>query len=233
MPPSSLKLDRSSSVYSRLRDAVIRGRIAPGMRVVEAEIAERVGVSRTPAREAIQRLFQEGFLTSTGTPRRTELVVAPLTSADMWDLYLTMASLEGSSALAIGELEPAALKELARDLRELEAEFERAARERPPDYDKVFDLHNRFHSRLVGVAQRPRLQSIIASVRPLVDRYEWVYAPMVGPDYSATFAEHAEIIQAVRDGSAKRAQQAVVANWEQGAARLARVIDKAGARGEW
>ena len=186
-----------------------------------------------PAREAIQRLFQEGFLASTGSVRRTEVVVAPLTAADMWDLYLTMASLEGSAALAVGDLEPAPLRELTRELRELEADFERAAREKAIDYDKVFELHNRFHARLVSAAQRPRLQSLISTVRPLVDRYEWVYAPMVGPDYSATFAEHAEIIQAVRDGSGKRAQQAVVANWERGAARLAQVIDKIGARGDW
>ena len=101
------------------------------------------------------------------------------------------------------------------------------------DFDAVFDLHNRFHARLVAAAKRPRLQGMIAAIRPQVDRYEWVYAPLVGPDFGDTFEEHADIIRAVRQGSGKRAQSAVTANWERGAARLARVIGSVGSRGDW
>jgi DNA-binding GntR family transcriptional regulator len=233
MRKPALKAIRPDNIADRLRDLIIRGRVAPGARVTEVDLAERFGVSRTPAREAIHRLFQEGFLVPTAAPHRTELIVAPLTAEDMWDLYLIMASLEGSAALAVGTLDAAELRKLVKDLRQIEADFERAARERAVDYDEMFDLHNRFHARLVGVAERPRLQAMIDAVRPQVDRYEWVYAPMVGPSFVETFEEHAAIIRAVRDGSGKRAQQAVAANWERGAARLGRVIGAVGSRGNW
>jgi DNA-binding GntR family transcriptional regulator len=231
--PAVLRIDKPNQVYERLRSMIIRGRLAPGARVVENDMAVRLGVSRTPAREAIQRLFQEGFLVAKGETRRTELVVAPLTREDMWDLYRIMASLEGAAARGVDELDAATQRELARELRDIEADFERTAREKKADYDRLFELHNLFHDRLVRVCGRPRIRAMIETVRPQVDRYEWVYAPLVGPDYTETFAEHADIIKAVRDGSGRRAQNAVVVNWERGAERLGRAIGNAGGRGDW
>ncbi|MBA3670584.1 MAG: GntR family transcriptional regulator [Gemmatimonadaceae bacterium] len=233
MPSAARKLERPCSVYQRLRDLIIRGRLAPGVRVVEQDVAERLGVSRTPAREAIHRLFQDGFLIPTGIARRTELVVAPLTHDDMWDLYLVMASLEGRAALAIGDLDGAARRDLARTLKATQARFEKASRERKVDYDQMFELHNQFHDTFVRACRRPRIVALIDGVRQQVDRYEWVYAPLVGPDHGETFREHADIIAVVRSGSAKGVQRAVEANWEGGARRLARVIGSMGARGDW
>ena len=221
---AAVRIDRPSQVYDRLRSLIIRGQLAPGVRVVENDIAVRLGVSRTPAREAILRLYQDGFLVPTGITRRTELLVAPLTRDDMMDLYHIMGSLEGSAARGIDLLKPAPRRELARDLREAETRFENAARQRTVDYDRLFELHNKFHGLLVDSCARPRLRAMIETVRPQVERYEWVYAPLVGPNYDATFDEHAAIIKAVRAGTGRVAQQAVAANWEEGAARLGSVI---------
>lgn len=229
----AVRADKPSQVYEQLRALVIRGQLAPGVRVVENDIAERLGVSRTPAREAVLRLFQEGFLAATATTRRTELVVAPLTRDDMLDLYRVMASLEGGAALGVSDLTSGDRRTLARELKEREAEFEAAGRARKVDFDRLFDLHNAFHECLVEACARPRLRGLIATVRPQVERYEWVYAPLVGPGYDETFAEHAAIIKAVREGSGEQAQAAVAANWERGAERLARVIGAAGSRGDW
>ena len=213
-------------MYERLRTLIIRGRLAPGVRVVERDIAVLLGVSRVPAREAIRRLYQEGFLVATATTRRTELAVAPLTPGDLRDLYLVMAALEGSAARDAADMPPRRRRDLVRALRQLEATFERAAGERPVDYDRLFERHDAFHARLVGACGRPRLRSLIAAIRPQVDRYEWVYAPLVGPDYGDTFAEHAAIIRAVAEGAADGAHAAVAANWMGGAERLSRVIDR-------
>lgn len=229
----SPSVDKPNRVYERLRELIVRGRLAAGARVVEADVAHRLGVSRTPAREAIQRLLQEGLIVAASPGRRTEGVVAPLTSEDVRDLYLIMASLEGAAVLAVDELEPAAQRALASELRDLENAFEREARARTIDFDRLFETHNAFHERLVRVSTRRHLRSMLNVVRAQVDRYEWAYAPMVGPDYSVTFEEHAEIIQAVRHRSGRRAQRAVAANWERGAERLAAVIDRVGARGAW
>ena len=61
-------------------------------------------------------------------------------------------------------------------------------------------------------------------MRPRLDRYEWLYAPFIGPDFTATYAEHDAIVAAVRDGSAAGAERAVRANWFNGGDRLARVL---------
>lgn len=232
-PSVELRIDRPSLVYERLRTMIIRGRLAPGARVVEDDVAQRLGVSRTPAREAVQRLFQEGLLLSVSQHSRTELIVAPLTEDDMWDLYLLMGALEGTAALGVERLAEEDRRALAKDLAKAEAAFERGAREKNVDFDGLFDLHNAFHEILVSACARPRLRSLIATVRPQVDRYEWVYAPKVGPDFRDTFLEHAMVIAAVRKGSGKSAQRAIAENWERGAARLGRIIGTIGGRGDW
>ncbi|HWL39213.1 MAG TPA: GntR family transcriptional regulator [Gemmatimonadaceae bacterium] len=230
---AALRVERPAQVYERLRTLIIRGRIAPGTRVVEKDIADRLGVSRTPAREALLRLFQEGFLIATDTSRRVELAVAPLTREDLVDLYRIMGALEASASRGIEILSEAERRELVRDLRDLEGRFESAARERKIDFDKMFDSHNAFHERLMDACAAPRHRALLDTVRPQVERYEWVYAPLVGPDYSATFAEHDAIIKAVRDGGPKGISRAVAANWDLGASRLSEVIGQAGARGDW
>jgi len=228
-----MRIDRPNQVYDRLRRSIIRGRIAPGTRVVENDVATRLGVSRTPAREAILRLYQEGFLVASDVSRRIELTVAPLTRDDLLDLYRIMGALESSASRAIESLTTVGRKELVRDLKNRESRFETAASQRKIDYDAVFERHNAFHARIVEVGAGPRLRSLIETVRPQVDRYEWVYAPLVGPDYSETFAEHAAILKAIRDGSAENIERAVSRNWDRGAARLSTVIGKAGSRGDW
>ncbi len=229
----SLRVDRPNEVYERLRALIIRGRIAPGARVVENDVAERLGVSRTPAREAILRLYQEGFLVATSTSRRIELAVTSLTHEDLVDLYRIMAALEGSGSRGIEKLGTAERRQLTHDLVELETQFETAARKRRIDYDDVFERHNAFHERIVAACAPPRHRALLDTTRPQVERYEWVYAPLVGPHYAETFAEHAAIINAIREGSADRTETAVAANWDLSGARLSKVFGEIGSRGDW
>lgn len=86
---------RADFVYDSLRDAVSDGRIAPGERVREEEVARNLGVSRTPVREALQRLQQRGLLVL-GAGRG--LVVAHLSQQQVIELYAMRQILEGSAA---------------------------------------------------------------------------------------------------------------------------------------
>src|SRR6185503_11287169 len=74
---------RPDQVYVRLRDLIVQGSLAPGSRIVETEIASRLGVSRTPVREALQRLQQEGFVMGAPGAQQSRLTVAPLTRNDV------------------------------------------------------------------------------------------------------------------------------------------------------
>src|SRR5690625_7825080 len=71
--------DRESSVYERLRELIVHGRLAPGSRIIETEIADRLSVSRTPVRSALQRLQQEGDIVSVSSGRQARPIVAALT----------------------------------------------------------------------------------------------------------------------------------------------------------
>lgn len=86
---------RADFVYSSVRDAIWEGRFARGERLREEEIGRALGVSRTPVREALQRLQQRGLLVI--GPGRG-LVVAELTRQQVFDLYAMREILEGSAA---------------------------------------------------------------------------------------------------------------------------------------
>jgi Transcriptional regulators len=88
---------RPEQVYLRLRELIVHGLLAPGSRVVETEVASRLGVSRTPVREALQRLQQEGFVVGAAGAQQARLTVAPLTRADVHELLNIVGELEGSA----------------------------------------------------------------------------------------------------------------------------------------
>jgi DNA-binding GntR family transcriptional regulator len=224
---------RRLGVYEELRTLIVRGRLAPGARLVELDIAARLGVSRTPAREAIQRLAQDGFLKQVGQGTRSHFLVAPLTDEDCGDLYGTMGGLEGAAARNIVRLPVGERRVLANELKRLEAGFEAQAGRPGSELDKLFESHNLFHEHFVARCATPWLGSLIALTRPLVNRYEFVYAPLVGGEHRDTFEEHANIIRAVRDGTASAAEGAVKANWINGGERLRVAMSMVGPRGDW
>jgi DNA-binding GntR family transcriptional regulator len=208
------------SAHGQLRDLIIRGRLAPGARLIEQDLAALLGISRTPVREAMMRLAQEGFARPVRTSARTQLVVAPLTPHDLQDLYTIMGALEGAAVRTLRHMAPARRRAFASDLDKANRVFERIGKTRPSDFERLFDTHNRFHALLVERCATARLRQIIDQVRPHVHRYEYLYAGAVGPDYSDTFAEHRAIMKAVRAGAAADAERAVRANWLNGARRL-------------
>ncbi len=228
-----LREQAAPNAYERLRDLIVRGRLAPGARVVEVDIAARLGVSRTPAREAIHQLEHEGLLTSTGNAGRTQLVVPSLTVDDLVDLYSIMASLEGTAAANITRLPAAQRLALGRALRKADDAFKRVARSAQPSSDLLFELHGAFHQQFVDAGATPRLRDLIARIRPQMDRYEYAYAPLVGPSFDVTFREHRAIIRALATGSRAAAENAVRANWLNSADRLATAIHRSGPRGDW
>src|SRR3954469_1226193 len=119
---------RPDQVYMRLRDLIVQGSLAPGSRIVETEIADRLGVSRTPVREALQRLQQEGFVMGAPGAQQSRLTVAPLTRDDVHELLDVVGALEGVGARRSALLETPERRSLAKELRSLNQEFARAGR---------------------------------------------------------------------------------------------------------
>jgi DNA-binding GntR family transcriptional regulator len=222
-------------VYDRLQRLIVRGRLLPGARITEVGVAERLGVSRTPAREALHRLRHDGLLVPASSSSRTRLMVAPLQRAEMVELYHIAAALEGIAVRALAQQPADARRDLVADLQKLNAGFATAVR-RPlakRNLDELFECHHAFHAFLIARGAGAQLQRQLTVIGPLVDRYEWFYAPLAGTDLEVSVTEHAAIVQAVRAADADAAEVALRANWWNSADRLAEAIDQVGDRGTW
>ena len=89
-----MSLSSHRDAYSLILDAIDAGLFKPGDRLVETDLAERFGVSRTPVREALQRLETQSLLTRDGR----SLIVASLDHTQIAELYIVRAELEGLAA---------------------------------------------------------------------------------------------------------------------------------------
>ncbi len=215
--------------YHRLRDLIVRGRLAPGAPLVEADAAKHLGVSRTPVREALQRLRRDGLAVTTGGGERPRLAVAPLSRAAVLELYRAAGALEGLAARNVARLGRDDRNDLASRMALNDAAFRRVNRAANPDWDLLFEHHDAFHRELQDASSGPHTRALLDALRPQVDRYEWFFAPLTGPDFSRTYEEHDDIVRTVRSGSAIALERTVRANWFNGAERLAAVIEQADA----
>ncbi len=224
---------RPEQVYSRLRDLIVQGLLAPGSRIVETEIATRLGVSRTPVREALQRLQQEGYVMGSPGAQQSRLTVAPLTRDDVYELLNIVGVLEGLGARNAGLLPVPQRKTLVRDLKALNAEFHRAGKVTPIDHGALYDADQRFHRGIIEASAGPRLVSLHDAVKPQAERYIRMYISMLTGDIRTSVYEHDIITAAIDEGRADDAELAVQVNWRHAADRLSKVIAAAGERGTW
>jgi DNA-binding GntR family transcriptional regulator len=225
------------ATYARLRALLVRGELAPGARVGEDELATRLGVSRTPVREAMRRLQLEGLLVTDGGGARPRVAVAPLRGDEAREVYRAAGALEGMAARAAAALPPAERAALADALRALDDALGAALGERGPHVpDRLSALHHAFHRRLAEACAGPVTLTLLDTLRPRLERYEWFHAPLlrrVGADFGVVHDEHRAIVDAVRGGAAEDVERAVRANWDNAAERLGAAIeaDRAGAAG--
>lgn len=226
------RTEHTGTPYEELRALIVSGRLPPGARIAEGPLAEWLGVSRTPVREALQRLRQQRLLVDVGGGAgvRVRLAVAPLKRDQMQELYSLAGALEASAARGLAAWTERERFRLARELERIEKLFAAEAAKSPLDYDTLFEAHDAFHQELTRHVIGPETAALLRTIRPHLDRYEWFYAPLIGPDFTATHAEHRAILDAVKAGSAHRLERAIRANWENGAARLAPVIEEYDAR---
>ncbi|MFI5961799.1 GntR family transcriptional regulator [Streptomyces asoensis] len=180
-------------VLGALRQEIIAGRLRPGDRLVERELADRYGVSRVPVREAIRALVAEGFVHSE-TPRRT--VVRPLSPTDVKELFELREALEVYAAgLAATRATPDDLAEL-RDLLTSAAAATEAA-----DAEAITDINTRFHDRLLTMAGNTLLTSVM---EPVAGRLQWLTRR--NEEWPQLLTEHQDLYDAIASGDPARAR---------------------------
>jgi DNA-binding GntR family transcriptional regulator len=229
-------VETTSSVtkaFQQLRELIVRGNLPPGAWIVEAEIAERLGLSRTPIRGALQWLHREGYVIEHKGNRKARIVVAPLTREDARELYMIVGDLEALAGTLAVTLPAPARKKLADELEALNEKLNVIASQRPVDPRRVFDLDKEFHARIIAAASGKRLAALHNSVRPQVERYWRLYASSIISELHVSVSEHGAIVRAIRKGDATGVHHALQRNWSGGYDRISRLIEIFGERGSW
>jgi DNA-binding GntR family transcriptional regulator len=219
--------------YDQIRELIVWGRLSPGSRIVESEIADRLGLSRTPTRSALHRLQQEGYVSVLTRGKERRLIVAPLTQDDARELFHIVGQLEGLAARSAAELPASQRAEVVARLRELNRELAQVARQPRPDPVRIFDLDTAFHRTYVENGAGPRLLALHDAIKPQAERYIRLYISSLVDEIATSVEEHDVIIRHIGEGDPVAARQAVDTNWSNAAVRLSKVIASLGERGSW
>jgi len=230
-PPVSSADDRGTQAYKSLRKLIVRGRLAPGSRLIETEIAERLGLSRTPVRSALQRLMQEGYISDPGRGRQSRPFVAPLTQCDARELFYIVGELEGLAAWRAARQEKR--RRLVDRLNRLNTRLLAETRRRRPSRERIFQFDTRFHRSYVEAGAGPRLLALHDAIKPQAERYSRLYVDTLFDQISLSVDEHRVIADALEKGDCDLAQNSVRINWRNAAHRLSGVIGRAGELGSW
>jgi DNA-binding GntR family transcriptional regulator len=223
----------ADEVHRQLRDLIVALKLSPGTSLSESELTMRLGVSRTPIREALQRLHQEGFAVVHHVGAISRMVVAPMTVEDMRELHAILSALEGLAARAAAQLPDAARQALAGRMANINTDLRAAWKAGPQRVRSAQDLHVQFHRTCAEAAAGPRLLAELNAIQPQVERYERVYTAALAPEFSESLLEHEQIVAAIAAGDADEAERAVIKNWRRGTERYAQIVHHLGERGSW
>jgi DNA-binding GntR family transcriptional regulator len=182
-------------VLGALRAAILNGEIAPGTRLLETDVAERMGVSRAPVREALRQLEQEGLVESFA---HRGAVVTGLPEDEVDAIYELRAVIEGN---AIERLCLQGTPEQHAALDALVAEMQGALARK--DIAEVAELDLRFHGRLVELSGYSLLRHVWASLDGLVRvrAYQALQRPTRSSAYflEESVTSHARLVEAIRE----------------------------------
>jgi len=191
----------SDRAYSALREQILDGELAPGTLLAEVEQSTRLGVSRTPLREALSRLAADG-LVSSHSGRGVVVTDVPLTRIS--ELFEVRSALEEQAArLAARRRDPAVFEGLQRELRQAHELLENG----DPVRHEYYELVARLDAAIDDAVQNPLLVSTLAGVRTHVARIRRLSHD--DPERLREAArEHLMIVDAIVDGSESLAAHA-------------------------
>ncbi|OBR92434.1 MULTISPECIES: GntR family transcriptional regulator [Clostridium] len=205
---SPIKFDNTGyirdSVFSILRNAILDGKLEPGQRLVERNIAEQLRISRTPVREAIRKLEIEKLVTH--IPRKG-VVVSGFTKEDIEEIQVIRISLEAlSCSIAASKIKEPELKSLDSINNKMLEEYQKG------NVAKSTSLNRKFHESIYKAAKSPHLYYFVSTLREYISKFTKLTYTKPGRLQEA-FTEHSEIIKNLRqhnsDGSYNSAKKHV------------------------
>ncbi|BCW78013.1 MULTISPECIES: GntR family transcriptional regulator [Micrococcaceae] len=192
----------SDKAYAALRDDIIEWRLAPGTVLAEVEQSERLGVSRTPLREALGRLTAEGLTTAGGRG----VVVTDISLEDIDELFELRETLEGkAAALAARRGDAATFEQLQRELLNAPALISGG----DPALHDYYELVGRLDAAIDAAISNSYLAQAMRSLRVHLVRIRRLAADDARR-LTAAAAEHAAIAEAIAAGNPKLAEAATI-----------------------
>ena len=185
-------------VAETLREAIVNGILKPGERLMEIQLAEELGVSRTPVREAIRKLELEGFVVM--IPRRGTYV-ADLSIKDINEVFEIRTALDVLAAgLAVERITEDELEQLERLLVEIGELIDEG------DIDKIVECDSQFHDVLYRASRNDRLVGIINNLREQFTRFRSITISYPGR-IQKSVEEHCRLVEAIAGRDTELAQQ--------------------------
>lgn len=185
-------------VFETIRNAIISGSLKPGERLMEVQMAERLGVSRTPIREAIRKLELEGLIIM--LPRKGAFV-ADLSVKDLTEVLEIRAALEGLAAgLAVTRISEAEIEELEI----ITLKFNKAIES--DNVEELIALDIQFHEALFKATRNERLVQLNSNLREQVQRFREMYLKKANRS-KETAKEHNDLLEAISSRDIGKAEK--------------------------
>lgn len=212
------KTSRVGDAYTQLKDEILSNRMPPGFQAPEPEIALRLGMSRTPVREALIRLEAEGLVEL--APRRGARVL-PIRAEDMQEIYEILTALESDAAAALARrmLDADALAPLSAATKDMEEALERE------DRDAWAEADDRFHRTLLELHGNRRLRSFVQSISDQAHRARIATLRLRDMPKRST-EDHRDILEALLAGNEDGARKACRAHRRRAAVELVGILQK-------
>lgn len=209
LPEESL----ADHVAHQIRSAIADGRYKPGMRLIERHLAGELGVSHIPIREALARLSDEGLIER--LPRRGARV-AGLTPKELEELSALRIVLE---QFVVERVQQRWTPKAEADMKKLVASMIQAAKR--GDAARTFELDRRFHEYLWELADNTLLSELVAQLRVRISGFLWAATAALEPSALEQHARtHADLLDAIASGNAKRAKAAAAQHIRTAAERM-------------
>jgi DNA-binding GntR family transcriptional regulator len=207
---------RGDKAYDEIKRRILENVWPPGFSAFEPQVAEELSMSRTPIREALLRLQNEGLIKV--VPRRGMYVV-PLSPTDMRDLYIVLASLEGTAAELLARRQTEA-NEMAALESSVVAMEKALARD---DLDAWAQADERFHRLLLELCGNPRLAEMAFTVADQAHRARMVSLRLRPRPVHST-NEHRAVLEAIRAGNWRSAGRLMKQHRDKGREMILRVL---------
>jgi len=194
------------AAYERLRDWILDGTLAPEEPLRDEALAEALGMSRTPVREALQRLEDDGLVITTATRRS---YVSPLSLQQARDVFPMVAALEAlAMRLALPHMDVAALDAMRT------ANHQLADALHAGDAGVALEADLALHGAIIARSGNRELVRVLDDLKCTVRRIERAF--WGAADRTASVRDHEELIAALGDRDLAAAEQVLARNWERG-----------------